>query len=342
MATRKTQDTSSNQQPTAPTVTVYQNPDHVSGILQQIYRAPLVKEDTTEGDGTNTATETTAVDGSAEGTGNIGWLGSKLGLTARMSIGGESTEAQASTQNRRSVWEYTQAYYLHVVRESLRHFGLLHTVATLSDAETLKVGDLVEYTAEFKPDQMASFLDVLSPELVASIVRYLTKQQALEAFSGWDDYEARQAYFAETGFRVEAKAELAESITRAIRKDFRSDGTREFFGKLGLDDDQVTAITMCDAAYFTVEDTDRVLDGRFTVLGKVAESVAHDRPTLERNKLLSSIPVESFETLVGTMMGQVEQRLEKAKSSGEMAFGLDLSARIHGASFKVIPIAIYV
>lgn len=334
--------TESIEQPTAPTITVYQNPDHVSGILQQIYRAPLVKEDTTEGGGTNASTENVTVDGSAEGTGNIGWLGSKLGLTAKFSTGSDSSESQSSTQLRRSVWEYTQAYYLHVVRESLRHLGLLRTVASLSDTETLKVGDLVEYTAEFRPDQMASFLDVLSPELVASIVRFQAKQKALTAFEEWGDFEAREAYFAETGFRVETQAEFAESITRAIRKDFRSDGTREFFGKLGVDDDQVTAITMCDTAYFTVEDTDRILDGRFTVMGKVAESVEHNRPTLERNKLLSSIPVESFETLVTTMMEQVEQRLEKAKTSGEMAFSLDLSARINGASFKVIPIAIYV
>ncbi|MFJ5108715.1 MULTISPECIES: hypothetical protein [unclassified Glutamicibacter] len=342
MATRKTQDTAFNQQQSAPTVTVYQNPDHVSGILQQIYRAPLVKEDTTEGGGTNTATETTTVDGSAEGTGNIGWLGSKLGLTARMSAGEEVIEAQASTQNRRSVWEYTQAYYLHVVRESLRHFGLLHTVATLSDAETLKVGDLVEYTTEFKPDQMSAFLDVLSPELIASVVRFQAKQKALKAFEKWGDFDAQQAYFAETGFRADAQAEFAASVTRAIRKDFRSDGTREFFGNLGSENYQVTAITMCDAAYFTVEDTDRILDGRFTVLGKVAESVEHDRPTLERNKLLSSVPVESFETLVDELMEQADQGLKKAKITGAMAFDLGLSARIDGASFKVIPIAIYV
>lgn len=339
---RQDHSTASTEKPTAPTITVYQNPDHVSGILQQIYRAPLVKEDTTEGGGTNASTENATVDGSAEGTGNIAWLGSKLGLTAKFSTGTESSESQSATQLRRSVWEYTQAYYLHVVRESLRHFGLLRTVASLSDAETLKVGDLVEYTAEFRPDQMASFLDVLSPELVASIVRFQAKQKALTAFEGWGDFKAQEAYFAETGFRVETQAEFAESITRAIRKDFRSDGTREFFGKLGVDDDQVTVITMCDTAYFTVEDTDRILDGRFTVLGKVAESVEQDRPTLERNKLLSSIPVESFETLVSTMMEQVDQRLEQAKTSGEMAFGLDLSARINGASFKVIPIAIYV
>lgn len=342
MATRKTQDTAPADRPTEPTVTVYQNPDHVSGILQQLYRAPLVKEDTTEGGGTNTTTENTTVDGSAEGTGSAGWLGSRLGLTATFSAGNESSESQSTNQTRRSVWEYTQAYYLHVVRKSLRHFGLLRTVNSLADADALKVGDLVEYTAEFKPDQMAAFLDVLSPELVASSVRFQAKQKALAAFEEWGNFEAQQAYFAETGFRADTQAEFAESITRAIRKDFRSDETREFFGNLGSENDQVTAITMCDAAYFTVDDTDRILDGRFTVLGKVAESVEHDRPTLERNKLLSSVPVESFETLVDAMTAQVDQALEKAKMTGAMAFDLNISARIDGASFRVIPIAIYV
>lgn len=32
--------------PPTPTVTIYQNADHVSGVLQQLYRQPLVKADT--------------------------------------------------------------------------------------------------------------------------------------------------------------------------------------------------------------------------------------------------------------------------------------------------------
>lgn len=337
---------SAEKQPTLqvpnPTVTIYQNPDHVSGILQQVYRSPLAKEDTTEGSGTNATTNNANLDGGIEGSGNLGWFGSKIGVASKLAVAAGTASTQSSVQTRRSVWEYTQAYYLHIVRESLRQLGLLRTITSLADAKDLQVGDLVEYTAEFKPDQMAAFLDVLTPELVSSIIRFQIKQKATEGFEDWGNFEAQNAYFAKTAFRVETQTELAEAVTRAIRTDFRSDGTREFFGELGTGDNEVTAITMCDASYFTVEDTDRILDGRFTVLGKVTAAIEHDRPTLERNKLLSSIPVESVDTLVETMMGKVSDGLDRAKINGEMAFDLKLSARVEGASFKVVPVAIYV
>lgn len=329
-------------QATNPTVTIYQNPDHVSGILQQVYRSPLAKEETTEGAGRQESTANASAEGSVEGNGSLGWFGSKFGVASKLAAAAGAASSYSSEETRTSVWEYTQAYYLHIVRESLRNLGLLRTVTSLAEAKDLQVGDLVEYTTEFRPDQMAVFLDVLTPELVSSIVRFQVKQKALESFDQWGDFAAQEAYFAKTAYRVEAQTELAETVTRAIRTDFRSDGTREFFGELGEDGDGVTAITMCDTNYFTVEDTDRILDGRFTVLGKVTAAIEHNRPTLERNKLLSSIPAESVDVLVDTMMQQVGDGIDRAKLSGEMAFDPRLSARVEGASFKVVPVAIYV
>ncbi|XKH55533.1 hypothetical protein LG293_09675 [Citricoccus nitrophenolicus] len=325
-----------------PTVTIYQNPDHVSGILQQVFRSPLAREGTVEGAGGQETSTTLSAEGGVEGNANLGWLGSKFGVASKLAAAANNASTSTSAETRTSVWEYTQAFYLHIVRESLRDGGSLRSIASLADAQALKVGDLVEYTSEFAPDQMAVFLDVLTPELVSSIVRYQVKKRALEGFDDWGNFEARQAYFEKTAARIETETELAEAVTRAVRTDFRSDDTREFFGQLGEGDNQVTAITMCDSNYFTVEDTDRILDGTFTVLGKVAAAVEEDRPTLERNKLLSSVPAESVDALVGTMMGEVEGAIDKAKMNGEVAFDLNLSARIDGASFKVIPIAIYV
>lgn len=328
--------------PTNPTVTIYQNPDHVSGILQQVYRSPLAKEGTVEGVGAQEATTNASVEGGIEGNGSLGWFGSKVGVAAKLAAAAGNATTQSSGETRTSVWEYTQAYYLHIVRESLRDLGLLRTVTSLADAQDLKVGDLVEYTTEFEPDQMAVFLDVLTPNLVSSIVRFQVKQAALESFDDWGDFQAREAFFAMTALRVEARTEFAEAVTRAVRTDFRSDNTREFFGNLGGKDDRVTAITMCDSNYFTVKDTDRILDGRFTVLGKITAAIEHDRPTLERNKLLSSIPAESVDMLVGEMMQQVGDGIDKARLSGDMAFDPKLAARVEGASFKVVPVAIYV
>lgn len=327
--------------PPTPTVTIYQNADHVSGVLQQLYRQPLVKADTIEDASAQERSGNRSVEGSAEGKGKIGWFGTGSEVAGKLAAAAGSNTLDSTTGKKTSVWEYTQAYYLHVLLESLRGFGMLRTISSLSDARGLEIGELVEYTAQFTPDQMAVFLDVLTPELVSEIVRHQVKQKAFDAFDEWDDFEAQQAYFAKTERRVQAKTELAAAVTRAVRTDFRSEGTQEFFGQLGTDENTVTAITMCDRKYFTVEDTDRILDGKFTVLGKVADGVDQDRPALERNKLLSAIPPESLDALVGSMKGQLETGIKKAKMKGEMAFDPNLSARIEGSSFKVIPIAIY-
>lgn len=108
------------------------------------------------------------------------------------------------------------------------------------------------------------------------------------------------------------------------------------------DGEAVTVITMCDRSFFTVEDSDRILDGRFTVLGKVTAEIDMDRPTLERNKLLSSIPPESIDKLMGKMKKQLDAGIADAKMTGAMAFEPKFSARVEGASLKVVPIAIYV
>jgi hypothetical protein len=328
--------------PPMPTVTVYQNADHISGILQQLYRQPLVKADTVEGAGASEQSNSLRGEGTAEAKGKVGWWGTGAEVAGKIAAAADTATKNSASEKRTSVWEYTQAYYLHVVRESLRSFDLLKTVSSLTDATDLKVGDLVEFTTEFAPDQMAVFLDVLTPELVSAIIRYQVKRSALDAFEEWGNFEARTAYFEKTNHRIQMQTELAEAVTRAVRTDFRSEGTKEFFGTLGGGDAAVTAITMCDRAYFTVEDTDRILDGRFTVLGKVAAEIEYDRPTLERNKILSAIQPESIDVLVEQMKDQLEAGIKKAQVENQVAFDPKVTARVEGSSFKVIPIAIYV
>ncbi|MBP2266323.1 hypothetical protein J3A64_001787 [Pseudarthrobacter sp. PvP004] len=328
--------------PPTPTITIYQNADHISGILQQLYRQPLVKADTVEGVGAHEQANTVKGEGSAEVKGKVGWFGSGAEVAGKIAAAADSAAKQTTSEKRTSVWEYTQAYYLHVVRESLRSFNLLRTITSLSDARDLKVGELVEFTTEFAPDQMSVFLDVLTPELVSAIVRYQVKQKALAGFEDWGNFELQRAYFEKTSQRVQMQTEFAEAVTRAVRTDFRSDGTQEFFGLLGAGEASITAITMCDRSYFTVEDTDRILDGRFTVLGKVAAVIENDRPTLERNKILSAIPPESIDMVVGKVKEQLEAGIQKAEVENQIAFDPNLSARVEGPSFKVIPIAIYV
>lgn len=328
--------------PPVPTVTIYQNGEYISGILQQLYRQPLAKQDTTEDGATYEQGRSARGDGGGKMKGKVGWLGSSAEVEANITAAAEANSKASTAGKRVSVWEYTQAYYLHAVKETLRGYGMLKSVATLTEAGGLCVGDVVEFTAQFEPDQMSAFLDVLTPELVSAIVRYQVKQKANIAFDDPDNFLERQKHFDSMARRIDAKTELAEALTRAVRTDFRSEGTREFFGRLGDGEESVTAVTMCDHAHFTVEDTDRILDGRFTVLAKVVDELDTDRPALERNKLLSAIDPKSIDYVVNEMRSQLDASVEKAHLGDQVVFDPKISARIDGASFKVIPIAIYV
>lgn len=324
-----------------PTVTLYQNGDHISGILQQLYRQPLAKQDTTEDGNSHESASSLRTEGGTHATGKVGWFGTGAEVGAKLAAAADATAKDARAGKRTSVWEYTQAYYLHTVKESLRNAGMLRSVSALSEARELQVGDLIEFTTEFEPDQMASFLDVLTPELVSAYVRHQILHTATETFEDWSDFQAREVHFAKTEQRIQAKTGLAEALTRAVRTDFRSEQTKEFFGLLGTGNEAVTVITMCDRVSFTVEDTDRILDGRYTVLAKVATEVAHNRPVLDRNKLLSAIDPKSIDYLVDQMRAQLDESISTTDLGGQMVFDPKISARVDGASFKVIPIAIY-
>ncbi|WP_298591602.1 hypothetical protein [uncultured Kocuria sp.] len=324
-------------------MTIYQNPDHVSGILQQLYRLPLAKGDTVEGSGTHERTVDRKAEGSGEAKSKFGLFGIGADAAARLGSAVGDSSLDSTSGKTTSVWEYTQAYYLHIVRETLRENGLLRSISCLSDAKGLEVGELVEYTTEFTPDQTAVFLDILTPELVAEIVRYRIKRQAINGFDQWHNFEAQQAYVAKTEYRINAEVDLARAVALAVRTDFRSDGTREVFGHLVDTDEEnaVTAITICDSSHFTVQDTDRIFDGRFTVLGKVTSGIALDRPALDRNKLLSFVPAEDVDRLMDQLNEKLDENMEEASEKGHPSFDFGLDSRVGGASFKVVPIAIY-
>ncbi|WP_338747882.1 hypothetical protein [Janibacter alittae] len=169
---------------------------------------------------------------------------------------------------------------------------------------------------------------------------------------------------------------IGRSATEAVRADFRSAKTREFYGQIGEGDDLLTFITMCDVEHFVVEDEDRILDGHFTVLGKVAGPLMQDEPILSRNKVLERMRPEAVDELVRVMNESVQEQTEKISAltqaddeeTSESAaaadrvdldgdgdeghdeddgmaaadlFNFTLDSRVAGASVRVIPVAVY-
>lgn len=353
-----------------PTITIYQNPDHVDGLLQQAYHAPLITEENRERREENT--DQFGSDGS--GGGKVGAKGSVPGIGSIEA--GISADFNKRRQQGRidaggttSSWVYTRAYYLHLVRAYLRANNLLKTVTCRRDAEDLQVGDFVEYQATFTPNQVAALLDTATPELVAKVTRSIVQAKMIDGFDEWHDFEARQGHIAKIEQKLTAADEAARAITDAVHVDFRADKTREFYGRVGADEEAVTIITICDNEHFTISDEDRLLDGHFSVLGKVSAPATENLPVLNRNKVLDRLNPTAVDAIVDTLNETLNTQSTRLTDRINADFDQDmavddegsnqehsslneldasdylrlrLESRVRGTSISVIPIAIYV
>lgn len=349
-----------DQRADRPTVSVYQNGDAVAGILQQAFQQPLPTDYSSESTRDDTQTRSTDSEALGEGKGKvavpaIGSVEAGIGADYRKRHeSGTSTGASAT-----STWTYTQAYYLYAARDVLRENGLIRSLNGLGDAEALSPGDFVEFTCRFDPSQIAALLDIITPDLVRAIARYVQHKKSMRAFNG-ADHDGVLAFIARMDAEVAAAGEMAHAAAAAMEIDFRSAKTREFYGRIGADDDAVTAITMCDLMHFVTEDEDRLLDGEFSVFAKVTEPVRQDVPVLARNKVLSRLDPETVEHLLSAfnrgalvdMQKTAAERVINVSDEGDephdtsdpdgVGFDFTIDSRVNGPSVKVLPIAIYV
>lgn len=344
MATRKKNP--SGQAPDVvptPTVTIYQHGEHVAGVVQQFFDRPLVTEESLENEATTSEGKNSehAADAKVSGEAKAPWIASLTGGAGYRYTRG-SDEASATTTRARQNFVYSQAYYLNLIRSELREAGILRSVTSLKDAKALEVGSFVEYKAEFRPSEVTTLMDVITPEIVETFTRSRHIMSETALFMEWDSIEAVQKAALKAEAEAKARGEIAGAITRAVKTDFRNTTTREYFGTIGADDSAVTAVTICDTAHFTVDDEDRILDGVFTVLGKVTSKLETDAPLLRRNKLLSRIEAKGFDALT-KLITDTSKTIDTGKSPLKGShLDLSFSSRVEGESFRVVPLAIYV
>lgn len=326
-----------------PVVSIYQNPEHVAGVLQQLFESPLLTNESRDFDRDDIDETKRGKDAGLD-------VGVKIAVptfgganvSAQVGAARERTTTVATASRSTQSFVYSQAYYLNVVRGALRDRSFLRPMTSFSEASDLRVGDFVEYTADFSPSTIPTLLDVLTPELVAAAVAWRRKKTGLAGID-FDDFAGRQAAFDKLNEAVAADAALAHQIAQAVQSDFRQEKTREFYGKLdGVDN--VTVVTICDASHFVVEDEDRILDGSYTVLGKVTSRATEDLPVFERNKLLRNIAPDAVDQMIGALRRQLNTvagpRIDD--QSVEQMINFDLSSRVPGAAIRIIPIAVFV
>ncbi len=332
----------------SPVVTIYQNNNFVSGLLQQLAEFGLLT--------TGEYEQTTNHDHEDNG-GRSGNLGASAGGvlpgigSATANLGGNLQHLHRDSieerQANRSQYTFTQAYHLHLAQKKLEENGLVTRANSLSGVNRMNPGDFVVFSGPFLANEVGAILDVFSPRLIEAIVRYLGKSEASKLFETEENYELRKQHIHQRLAKANNDAEFAHEIASAVAADFRSDETREFYCTIGSGDDIITMVTVCDQASFLTGDRDRILDGEFTVLGKVASRVGKDVPLLERNKLLRRLNPDLVDWMMKSLAELPKQSaISKIEVDGEGYQGeivdTNFTGRLRGASVKVLPIAIYV
>lgn len=353
------------EQPTTPTVSIYQNPEHIEGILQQLYERALFTENSVELNDERQDTQGSEIRGrgSAGGNAKMPWL-ARMNLDVGLEGGGKEESRTSAGGTTITRGKYTQPFYLHVVRGTLNNRRLIKRPRTKTAASKLRPGDFVEFTAQFAPNQASTLLDIASPDLVEAIVRKQIHAKGMKGFVPGPP-ESIQKFALELAANQDTWGAIARSLMEAVKADFRTTKTREFYGRVGTEKDPLTFITMCEPAHFVVEDEDRILDGTYTVLAKVAGPVEKDEPVLRRNKLLERIHPEAVDYGIEQLNTEVQKAMTKlselqskpeneedqtaedeesqsAEAPDAEIFDFNFDSRVRGASVRVIPVAIFV
>jgi len=326
------------------TIAIYQDPSYVEGIIQQSSRGLITdSSDTDNAQNTQSSKEDDAIRGDIGAKVNfpgIGGFNASAGMSTSDGASNENLFGQQRTRN----FKYTSAYYLHHVRQDLRAAGLLKQVVSAADLHSLEVSDFIEFQAKFSPDEIISLLDVFNPDLVAALTRWMRKNQIIGNMASAETNEQQQALILEFQTRPDADAEAAKAIAEAVRVDFRSAATRQYYGAIGANSG-ITAVVVCDTRSFLVEDADRILDGHFTVLGKVSSPPVTDVPILARNKVLDRIQPKAVDFLTENLRKAAKEKINSNIAeirTLEQYLDMNFPSRIPGISFNVIPIAIYI
>lgn len=327
--------------PRVPVATIYQNSDQVAGILQQLFGQPLIVDETR--DINSTAGDDSSISTSASASGDakgkiplVGALAVKAGGDLAASGSWTSTTGTAARQQ----FVYSQAYYLHRVRQQLADTGNLQRLTSIEDAASVTPGSFVEYTTSFDPVELTLALEVITPELVDAIAQRSVHKEYKDSYPEGATFEGIRAHAEKMRVDAESKGAFARAIATAVQADARQLSTREYYGRI-VPEPPLTAITVCEREHFITGDPDRLLDGTFTVFGKVISSVEEDVPTFARNKLLRNFSADAFDQLISGMHSQLSSGNKVAGMSPDTFLDLKIDSRVSGKSFRVLPLAIF-
>lgn len=320
----------------APRTIVYQNSDFVSAMLQEMYQLGLLQS--AESDSSGKSSVSKSNQGKAGGGANAEGT-APLVARAGARIDGEwvrqrTAEDEQSTAQRQK-FVYSQAHYLDAVRR-----GLTERDQLCDDAFAATAGDIVEFTAlAVRPNEVNALLDIATPRLVGEITRFAIRQRKRaeiqelvdDANAADVDIDAGKISAQRAIHELEASdiADVATAVAEALQVDARRTQTREYHATVS---DGRNAVLICDAEHFVTADPDRLLDGQFTILGKVIKPLTTSTPILANNKLLRRFQPEAVADLLDQFSAD-----EAAAEYIDLSFDTEITNAI-----TVMPIAIYI
>lgn len=305
-------------------------------MLQEMYQLGLLESAESDSTGKSSATDSKQrkAGGAANAEGTTPFV-AKVGGKIDGEWVRQQTEADEQTTAQRQKFVYSQAHYLDAVRRGLIERGQLS-----AEAFAASTGDIVEFTAlAVRPNEVNALLDIATPTLVREITRFAIRHsKRAEIQEVFDEAEAAGvdidagkigALRAIHELAASDAAEIAEAVAGALQVDARRTATREYHAAVS---DERNAVLICDAEHFVTADPDRLLDGQFTILGKVIKPLTPTTPILANNKLLRRFQPEAVTDLLDQFGAD-----EAAAEYFDLSFDTEITNAI-----TVMPIAIYI
>ncbi|ANY06908.1 DUF6414 family protein [Pseudonocardia sp. HH130630-07] len=190
-----------------------------------------------------------------------------------------------------------------------------------------------------RPNEINALLDIATPILVREVARFVVRSrnraeikdmmdqaEAAEVSIGAEKIAAQRAIHE---LAASDTADVAEAVAAALQVDARRTDTREYHATVT---DDRNAILICDTAHFVTADPDRLLDGRFTILGKVIKPLTSSTSILANNKLLRRFQPKAIDELLDALVPD-----EKVAEHFDLSFDAEIVNAV-----TVMPIAIYI
>ena len=265
----------------------------------------------------------------------------------------------------------TDSYRFNKIKEYLGND--LTQIDIKTDFNKLELGQFVEFTSNYKKNEIRELVDILLNEDVLDMIFALPQINVRNKFftSFIEEGELNGTYDPKTigtenvqikswnGKFVrkidgEHKTEFLKKIYKIIerlKKDFPDDATTlDFYGQ--VKDTNIRNFLICDTKFFVQEDKNRILDGKFRVFGKVIDiqdditiesgnSIEKAFSQLDRNQFFKRATDESIQKLQSFIENLISSLKDQKDSDGEKWFNSKIDLITKGKAIKVLPIVIY-